>query len=148
MSDGPITVHVNGTDRTPELDPADVRRAVQISASDQGVQSGEFSVTFCSPEAIAELARTYLNRTGLTDVIAFNLEEPSRPLGDVYICPAVARESAAEYAVEPREELLRLVIHGTLHVLGHDHPDGAARLESEMFRLQEALLQRVLGRAD
>jgi probable rRNA maturation factor len=42
--------------------------------------------------------------------------------------------------VEADEEILRLVIHGVLHLLGHDHPEGDARYDSEMFRLQEAVL--------
>lgn len=148
MSRDSIPVHVNGADRTPELDPADVRRAVRAVVTDEGVREGEVSVTFCSREAITELNRNYLRRSGPTDVIAFNLEEPARPLGDIYVCPDVARESAVEYEVEPREELLRLVIHGTLHVLGLDHPDGADRQESEMFRRQETILRRVLRSGD
>ena len=144
MSGDRITVHVNEAQRAPEIGPAEVRRAVRLSAIGEGVASGEFSVTFCSPESISELNNTYLNRSGPTDVIAFNLEDPTCPLGDIYVCPEVARESAADYSVDPREELLRLVIHGTLHVLGHQHPDGQNRVESDMFRLQEEILQRVL----
>ena len=44
-----------------------------------------------------------------------------------------------------REELARLVVHGTLHVLGHDHPEDDSRLRSPMWRRQERLLRRVLG---
>ena len=43
------------------------------------------------------------------------------------------------------EELARLAIHGTLHVLGHDHPDGDDRSASPMYVLQERLLGEVLG---
>jgi probable rRNA maturation factor len=39
-----------------------------------------------------------------------------------------------------REEITRLAVHGTLHVLGHDHPDGASRMTSVMWRRQEELL--------
>ncbi|MCH8811785.1 MAG: rRNA maturation RNAse YbeY, partial [Gemmatimonadetes bacterium] len=45
------------------------------------------------------------------------------------------------------EELARLSIHGTLHVLGYDHPDTEARFSSEMFILQESLVQRLLDEA-
>jgi probable rRNA maturation factor len=45
-----------------------------------------------------------------------------------------------------REEVARLVIHGTLHILGHDHPDGDDRTTSRMWRRQEQLLSRVLNR--
>jgi ssRNA-specific RNase YbeY (16S rRNA maturation enzyme) len=44
-----------------------------------------------------------------------------------------------------KEELTRLAIHGALHVMGEDHPDGLDRLESPMFVLQERLLSEVLA---
>ena len=65
-------------------------------------------------------------------------------VGDVYVCPAVARATASEVGVSEEEELLRLVVHGTLHVLGHDHPVGEGRSESTMFELQEALVRQVM----
>jgi len=115
-----------------------------LTASTVGVEVGEISITFLDSAAMAALNEAHLGRAGPTDVIAFNLAEPADPLGDVYICPAVAEESAREYGVELREELLRLVVHGVLHVLGHDHPAGPGREESEMFRRQEEILSRLL----
>jgi ssRNA-specific RNase YbeY (16S rRNA maturation enzyme) len=44
-----------------------------------------------------------------------------------------------------REELLRLVVHGVLHVAGHDHPDGDARYDSVMWKRQERLLRTMGG---
>jgi probable rRNA maturation factor len=93
--------------------------------------------------AITALNETHLDRQGPTDVIAFNLGERQAPLGDIYVCPEIARESAGEYGVPLREELLRLVIHGMLHVLGYDHPDGPEREESELYRRQEEILSRL-----
>jgi probable rRNA maturation factor len=46
-----------------------------------------------------------------------------------------------------REELVRLVVHGVLHALGHDHPEGEARLRSPMWLRQEALVKRAMRRA-
>jgi len=116
---------------------------VLATAEATGVEDGEISITFLDATAIAALNESHLQRQGPTDVIAFNLAEPKEPLGDVYICPDVARQSAEEYDVELREELLRLVVHGVLHVFGYDHPEGPEREESEMFRRQEAILARV-----
>jgi probable rRNA maturation factor len=53
----------------------------------------------------------------------------------------VAAREAAAHGVTLREELLRLVVHGTLHVLGHDHPEGAGRERSPMWRAQERYLR-------
>jgi probable rRNA maturation factor len=84
------------------------------------------------------LNREWLGHDWPTDVLAFGLPGPDGAVtGDVYICPAVARAEAEARGLTPGEELVRLVIHGTLHVLGHDHPEGAGRTRSAMWRRQE-----------
>jgi probable rRNA maturation factor len=76
-------------------------------------------------------------------VIAFPFEavDGSPVVGDVYIAPDAARANARRNGVPVREELARLVVHGTLHVLGHDHPS-VGREASPMWRRQERLLAR------
>ena len=108
------------------------------------------SIAFVSKRTIARLNRRHLGHAGATDVISFALggsrTADRRPVvGDIYIAPDVARANAALYGTGIREELARLVIHGTLHVLGHDHPDGEERTESPMWKRQERLLA-ALGR--
>lgn len=106
------------------------------------------SVTLLARRGIAAMNRRHLGHAGPTDVISFGFRDPDGAvIGDVYICPEVAAENAKRHGVPVREELLRLVVHGTLHVLGHDHPEGEARLRSPMWTRQERLLQRVLARA-
>jgi len=96
------------------------------------------SVTLVDERQIRALNRHWLGRDALTDVIAFPLSTPGNAvLGDVYICVAAARLQAREFGVPLREELRRLVVHGTLHILGYDHPDGAGRERSTMWRRQE-----------
>ncbi len=76
--------------------------------------------------------REFLGHRGATDVITFELEpqrvraERSAIVGDIYIAPDVARRNARENGVGVRAELTRLVIHGTLHVLGYTHDEGDA----------------------
>ena len=109
----------------------------------EGVRDARLSIAFVSSRVIAQMNRRHLGHSGATDVISFPL--PSRakgePLaGDVYIAPDVARSNAREQNVPVREEIARLVVHGTLHVLGHDHPEERGRLASPMWRRQETLL--------
>jgi probable rRNA maturation factor len=63
----------------------------------------------------------------------------------VYVGIEQAVRQAAEFGATPAEEVLRLAVHGTLHVLGYDHPKEAGRAESEMFARQEALLKSFLA---
>ncbi len=104
------------------------------------------SITLLSRRAIAAMNRAHLGHAGPTDVISFSFRDPAGAvIGDIYLCPEVAATNAREHGVRVRDEVLRLVVHGTLHVLGHDHPDGAARTGSAMWRKQERLLARVLS---
>ena len=116
----------------------------------QHVRAALVSVTLLSAAQIAKLNSRHLNRRGRTDVIAFAFTDGRAgavPLivGDVYIAPAVARANARRLGVPLREEVVRLVVHGVLHVLGHDHPDGEARERSAMWRRQERLVRSALG---
>lgn len=96
------------------------------------------NLTFLSRPAMQRLNRDWLGHDRPTDVIAFALPDPAGGVtGDVYICPPVAAQEATDRGIPLREELVRLVVHGTLHVLGYDHPAGPGRIRSRMWRLQE-----------
>lgn len=108
-------------------------------------EGAEVSVTFVGDDEIGRLNEEWLGRKGPTDVISFGLGE--MPLvADIYISVDTARRNADRFEVEPREELLRLVVHGVLHAAGYEHPEGEGRASSEMFALQERLLERLLNR--
>jgi probable rRNA maturation factor len=113
----------------------------------EGIDDALISIAFVTRRAMTALNRRHLGRAGATDVIAFGLTrtDPKVPvIGDIYIAPDVAREQAREHRVGVREELARLAVHGTLHVLGHDHPEGEDRIGSAMWSRQEALLAKAL----
>ena len=100
-------------------------------------------ITLLSGAGMRQLNRRATGRRGLTDVIAYSLPQPDGSLlGDIYICPEAAGRSNRNVS----EELVRLTVHGTLHVLGYDHPDGPGRMRSRMWRLQERYVQRLLGK--
>lgn len=126
---------------------ARAERAVRAVLRSERVRHAIVSVTFVSNDRIRTLNRRHLGRHRLTDVIAFDFRRtgPRAPvIGDVYIAADVARSSAMQNGVPATEEVLRLVVHGTLHVLGYDHPDGATRMRSAMWRKQERIVRRIL----
>lgn len=101
----------------------------------------DVTITFLSAEAMRRLNAEYLDHDWPTDVLSFPLEQPGgRIAGDIYICRAVAARQAREHQVPLRDEVLRLIIHATLHVLGWDHPPGPDRTASLMWQRQEAYL--------
>lgn len=130
---------------TPPVDVGRIEAAVRHVLAAEGVETAEISVALVSDEEIASLNEDYLKHEGPTDVISFALHEQGEPpLGDVYVGVDQAVRQAAEFGATPAEEVLRLAIHGTLHVLGWEHPEGAGRTESEMFARQEELLKRFI----
>ena len=111
------------------------------------VRDALLSIAFVSDRRIAALNREHLGHAGPTDVISFGFAPVvggRAIVGDVYIAPGEARRNARDHGGSVREELMRLVVHGVLHVIGHDHPNGETRYGSPMWRRQERLL-RSLG---
>ncbi len=91
---------------------------------------------------MAELHGRYLGCPEVTDVLSFALHATGRdPVGDIYVGRGQAVRQAAEEGVDAEEEMMRLAVHGTLHVLGYDHPEGPDRDSCEMYRVQEEVLR-------
>lgn len=127
----------------PPLPAATVRRVVDRVLRGER-RRAEIAVTFLGPGRMRALNREHLGHDRVTDVISFALPGPDgRLAGDVYICRAEAARQARRHGVPLREELVRLVVHGTLHVLGHDHPAGEERTRSPMWRRQERYVRRL-----
>jgi len=129
----------------PVLAAAAVRRVVSTVLAGERISRASISVTFLPTPRMRTLNRKTFGRDRATDVIAFGLPHDGVITGDIYVCPAVARRAARELDVSEREELIRLVVHGTLHVLGYDHPASARRTASPMWRRQERYVKRLAG---
>jgi len=126
---------------------ARVQRAAESVLRAERVRDALVSVTFVSDRKMGALNWKHLQHRGATDVISFGFAPVAKgaPLtGDIYIAPGVARRNALEHGTGIREELLRLVVHGVLHVIGYDHPVDDARYASPMWKRQERLLRGAL----
>lgn len=143
--------------------PVDLERWQRLAEEvlrDEGVRGlAELSVLYVTEAEIAELNLDHMGKVGPTDVLAFPIDAaeaevvphnqplnrgPDRPpsdpgdmpllLGDVVICPSVAERQAPEHAGSFDDEMALLLVHGILHVLGHDHDDEA---HTEAMRARE-----------
>lgn len=143
MNTGGVVTEVSSTVRRPGIDPGQVKRLVAATLHSERIDNALVSVTFVGRTAITRMNKRYLRHDGPTDVISFGMAREARGMpavGDIYICPDVARTNAKRNGVRISEELARLVVHGTLHVAGHDHPGDETRTESEMWKRQERIL--------
>ncbi len=124
-----------------------VRKLVETTLGEMKIRDAMISVAFVGRTAMSRINHDYLRHHGATDVISFGMGRDARGLpaiGDIYICPEVAKRNAVAARVSLANELSRLVVHGTLHVAGLDHPQDESRVNSRMWKLQE----KILGRRD
>lgn len=135
--------------------PADEAALVGVSRhvlGQMGVHPlAELSVLLVDARTMEKLHERWMGEPGPTDVLAFPMDEldsgrgpegddepPPTLLGDVVLCPEVARRQAAAAGHSAEDELQLLCTHGILHLLGYDH--GTAEEEREMFSRQQELL--------
>lgn len=137
-----------------------------------GESTSSLSLTLVDDAAIRELNREHRGKDSATDVLSFPIHashdwvpqsltgappskaarppraeplgSPERLLGDVVISIETARRQASEYDASLQDELYRLLIHGILHVLGHDHELAAQR---RVMVAQERRLAKAIGLA-
>jgi probable rRNA maturation factor len=142
-----LAIDISSSVRRLSVSRARIRDAAVAALKAERAKDAMLSITFVGRATMSQLNHRYLGHHGPTDVISFGLDRIGKRgavVGDVYICAEVAWENARRQDIPAGEELLRLVVHGTLHVLGHDHPTGEGRTTSRMWRRQERILARVL----
>jgi probable rRNA maturation factor len=117
--------------------------------------AAQLDLTLVDEAEMAELNETHMGHPGPTDVLSFPLDfaeglppshdaEDIPPMaGDIVICPAVARRNAPGHAGTFDDEMALLVVHGVLHLLGHDHAEPAERVA--MQARERALLDDLHG---
>ncbi|MBC7914409.1 MAG: rRNA maturation RNase YbeY [Pyrinomonadaceae bacterium] len=80
----------------------------------------EITFIFCSDNYLLEINRQYLRHDTFTDIVTFDNSETEEYItGDIFISIERVRENASKYAVNERDELHRVMIHGTLHLIGY-----------------------------
>lgn len=112
-----------------------------------GEDAASLSLTLVDDAAIRRLNAQYRRKDKPTDVLSFPQRDgtkkstPAAPLGDVVISVDTARRQAAAYDAPLQRELERLLIHGVLHLLGHDHHEARERrlMEAEERRLAQSI---------
>jgi len=82
------------------------------------VQSVDYS--FVDKKQMIKINKKHLNHNYLTDVLAFNYTEGSKIQGDVFVSEEMVRANAQEYAQSFSDELMRVMLHGLLHLCGHN----------------------------
>jgi probable rRNA maturation factor len=143
-----VTIEVNN-ETTSDLDEKELSDLCRFVLDRMRIHpQAELAVLLVDPDTMEQLHVKWMDEPGPTDVLAFPMDE-LRPasddeepkpglLGDVVLCPDVARRQAKQAGHSTEDELHLLTTHGILHLLGYDHAEPEE--EKEMFDLQGQLL--------
>ena len=100
------------------------------------------NVVFIDEKEMQTLNSEYRKKDDVTDVLSFNLDTEGF-LGEIYICPKYVKKTVEKY----EEEIIRLIVHGILHLLGFEHKtklDNISKQKEDMFVKQEEILENIL----
>jgi probable rRNA maturation factor len=100
---------------------------------------GDLCFIITSDEKLIEINREFLNHDFFTDVIAFTNKEQKYIGGEVYISIHTVKRNAHNYKVSLRDEIIRVMIHGTLHLCGYD--DNTGKRKAEMSNKEDKWLR-------
>lgn len=138
----PIHVAIANRQRGVSINRRSIVRAVRQALDGEGIRDAMVSVAVVGDAEISALHGRYLGDPSPTDVLSFALHAPGEPLdGQIVVSAETAVSAARRLGVDHEEELLRYVVHGTLHLAGHDDATAAGR--ARMRRLERTYLARL-----
>lgn len=123
------------------LSKREVASIVGRILAELGRNGADASVHVIGDARMKALNRKYRGVNATTDVLSFPTERDTNDLGDLFISAPQIRRQAKQYGAAAKEEFVRMLAHGVLHLLGHDHQH--AREARKMFALQEKLVGRL-----
>jgi probable rRNA maturation factor len=164
----PETIRISSTVRRWQIDDKKIRASAALILESLGLADCELDLSFIGPRAMRTLNKTWRNKNRSTDVLSFpqmkfakpvSLKRPSRTssnknvkshavsaaLGDVIISIDDAARNAREDRGPLDRELVFLLVHGVLHLGGHDHEKPSEK--KLMFGLQDQLMKKLTARA-
>ena len=143
-----LKIEINTDEQSHAIDVARLKKAIRAVLSDAGIESAEISVGIVNDQRMHELNRQFLNHDYPTDVLSFVLEydeERNALDGEIIASSDYAAREAERYGWTANDELLLYVIHGCLHLVGHDDTTDEAKEEmtaAEKRYLKQFDLQR------
>lgn len=136
-----LTFNVQHTEM-PALNERKVTRWIKAVAADYGFAVGNINYIFCSDERELEVNRQFLGHDYYTDVITFDYSTASTLNGDIFISLDTVRSNAEMVGVTFEDELMRILIHGVLHLTGQG--DKTPETKAQMTEKEEKALRKLI----
>ena len=114
-----MTVCITGNDKLLIPNRRLIKSWINRTIKAEGKKAGELSIIFTTDEFLLDLNKKYLKHNYYTDVITFDYSEENIISGDIFVSLERVAENASIYGEDLRKELLRVIIHGVLHLCGY-----------------------------
>jgi probable rRNA maturation factor len=124
-----------------KVDEKILKKALEIVLKGELIRKREVSVALVDPEEIKRINFEYRKKKEVTDVLSFGFSEKNF-LGEIIICPLRVEENAKKINVSFQEEIIRVLVHGALHLMGFDH-EGSAPEAEKMRRKERKYLNKI-----
>jgi probable rRNA maturation factor len=125
-----LSIELSNEQVTLHFDESRIKRAAEDILREAGFTAGSLSIAVVDDPTIHELNRQFLAHDYPTDVLSFLLEQEGQRIeGEVIASADTACRTAEQLGWPPEDELLLYVVHGTLHIIGHDDANDAQRAE-------------------
>lgn len=122
----------------------EIRKFLTKVIVEEGKTPGDLCFVFTNDKTILELNRRFLKHDYFTDVISFSGSDNNVISGEIYISIDTVKRNSEIYKVGISEEVLRVMIHGVLHLCGYR--DDNEEIKKDMIWKQEELIERYIGR--
>lgn len=113
------------------IDESLIKRVVRKVLKGERKKMSELSIAFVGEARIKGLNKKYRKKNRATDVLSF----PGEKEGEIVICPSVVKKNAKSFDSSFKSELVRILIHGILHLLGYEHEK--SRKEAEKMEKKQ-----------
>lgn len=122
-----------------------VKDEIRYIFKKEGTPLEEIQYIFCSDDYLLQINRQYLQHNYYTDIITFDLSEKKAGVtGEIYISIDRVKDNAREFKVPVRQELLRVIFHGALHLCGYK--DKTSQQEALMRKMEDKYLKHFLSK--
>lgn len=125
----------------PAIEEQKINRWIKIIAADFQKKTGDITYIFCNDQKILEVNNQYLSHNYFTDIITFDYGKKDIISGDIFISVDTVKANAEEFGASFGEELNRIIIHGILHLCGHD--DQSPELRKAMSAMEDSALEKL-----
>ena len=134
-----INLSISQTKDSYQYNAQAIKDLCTLVLNDTSYESISIEIIFCDDDHLSKLKMKYFNEDVLTDVLAFPIKNDTVLESEIYISYDRALANSKEFDVSLNNEIVRLIVHGLLHLLGYR--DDNAELKKIMFDKQESIVE-------